>query len=774
MKKIVMVMLRHRALVAALLALSVVASAVFASRIRVRFQYRDFYAYPGNSYLPDFDRYSAQFGDPGGAVVVLLESDRDVFSPEILSYIQSLSNELEPNPIFSKIRSLSTVSLIRANGEDVEAGRLMDRVPDTAEELARLKSVVLGSHILSRRLVSKDSRMTAVLAEMRTPASAATVAEQTQAVSAAREALQRRPPPAGVRASVTGGPAIEVAVTRTLLRDQLVLTPAVIAVVVCALLVVFRSLQAVLLVLSTVGVSLAWTAGLFGLLGRPVDIVGSIIPTTLLVYGVVDPIFVLTRYLAKWEIHRSREVAITESLSELLLPCFLTSWTTALGFAAFITATMPTVRYLGIVVGSGILFAFLTTVTVLPLLLSVTPPPRHTLSELPFQHRIEAALEGIWPKLSPRVGLVFVSAGALLAFAIFFGRTVQINDSYVDTAPEGEERSAVRAAEAKLSGVLRFALYFEGPPGSMKRPEVLEAIAAVDRAAEREPQFSSSVSLPDLLAEANQAFNGGALSERKLPRSTRLIAQYLTLVDPDDRADFVNGDYSESHIRILAADQGGAKAKLLREHLQNILDQQQFEKLGIRAHLTGNGVVTYRELEKITAEIILGFGIAFVIVLLFEVILFRSWRLALISVVPNLIPIGACVIAMRVWGIGFRLDTSLVMCISIGGLFNTTIHILARIQQQFNAGEDDPDTILTRSLKSVGPASFYTAAILSLGFSVLFLSAFPGLRVLGGLVMVTALSGFVSDTLFTPVFARVLFGWRRKPSSAPAPVLAPS
>jgi predicted RND superfamily exporter protein len=759
MLPVIRAMLRHRALSFLVLLASVGVAGSMAAKIRVRFQYRDFYAYDANKDYPTFLRYSSEFGDPGGNVVVLLQAD-DVFRGPYLQYIADLSRDLRPSPLFSHVRSLSTVHLVRAVDDGVETGPIMETVPSTPEGIARLRKTALGSKLLSRRLVSEDGTMTAVLAEMRTPAAIATVAQEKEAIEAVEQALAKRPPPPGLQLTLTGAPSIEVSATHALLTDQIVLTPVVVAIISIALVFIFRSLLGVLLVLSTVTVSIVWTAGIFALIGRPVDIVGSIIPTTLLVYGVVDPIFVLTRYLQRLKPGGDRDATIVEALSDMLIPCFLTSLTTALGFAAFVTASMPTVRYLGIVVGIGILFSFVTTITVLPLLLSAVTPPKRALSSQRLHRVLDAFLERSWRFLNAHRGAALVCAVGLVAAGAIVGRSIPIDDAYIDTAPDGPARRAARLTEQKLSGVVRYIVYFEGAPGSMKLPEVVRAMAAVDAAAERDPIVNTSTSLPDLLAEMNQAFEGGAAAARQVPTSASLIAQYLTLIDPDDRADFINDDASQSHIRILATDKGGVESKRFGAYLARVVAQQGFDRVGIRASITGNGVVTYRELERIVVEILWGFVIAFGIVLVFELVIFRSVTIPLISILPNLVPIGACFLSMRLSHVGFRLDTSLVLCVSIGGLFNTTIHLVARMRLLVRSGVMDPDEIVERSLRSVGPASFYTAAILSLGFSALLLSSFPGLRALGGFAVITMITAFFSDAMFTTTSMRVFYRWR--------------
>jgi predicted RND superfamily exporter protein len=560
-----------------------------------------------------------------------------------------------------------------------------------------------------------------------------------------------------------------------LLNDQLILMPGVLLVLVVALFATFRSIHGILLPLGAVTVALVWTLGVFAIFGRPVDIIGSVIPTTLLVYGVVDPIFVLTRYLLKLDMGRSKEDAIVESMSELVLPCALTSFTTALGFAAFATATLPTIRYFGIAVAVGVTFALVTTLTVLPLLLAVTPAPTVRFTALRSSQRLDAILQAVWAGIRGRLWTVMAAVVVLFAVGGWLVREQHIVNVYVRALPRGDALEGATLLEKKLSGVVRIIVYLEGEADVMKRPEVVKAIDAVDRFAEQQPGVTSSVSLADLIAEENQAFAGGDPAEHKVPASRSLIAQYLAIVDPQDRSEFVSDDFAKSHIPILVEDVGSEKLADLRDKIERETERA-FAGLPVKASMTGNGVIVYKECDQIVIEVLYGFITAFSIIVLLEWLMLRSLRIALISIVPNAVPVLVCFLTMKILRLDLRIDNSLVLCISVGGLFNTTIHLAARILQRLRAGESNPDAIVEHSMRLIGPPSFLTAAILSLGFAVLIFSSFPGLQALGVLSMVTLMTGFVSDMVITPVMMRLFYGWKRAiegASNAAQPALMP-
>jgi uncharacterized protein len=411
----------------------------------------------------------------------------------------------------------------------------------------------------------------------------------------------------------------------------------------------------------------------------------------------------------------------------------------------------------------GVLFAFLTTVTVLPLLLvTVTPSQLHTSNPW-IANATDSLMHWLWHISKTRRELILGIALAVLIAGAGAARGVHIATEYVGTLPKGRVQNSVRTLEQKLSGVVRVAVYLEGEIDSLKRPEVLRAIESLDRLAEQQPIVTSSLSLADLVGDTNRAFLGGDPNEQRVPDSEPLISQYLALVDPGDLSDFVNSDYSRSHIRILVSDRSSTAMWQLRDVLQREIDAR-FPALGIQATITGSGVASYYASDGVVEDVLWGFVIAFGIIILVQLVMFRSLRIALISVLPNVVPVCICFLLMRAMGLNLRVDNSLVLCVSVGGLFNTTIHLVARIVQQIRSGAGEPDLIVGRALATVGPPSLYTAVILSLGFSAMGLSRFPGLQVLGLLCLATLLTGFIADATMTTTFFRAFFNWESAPA----------
>ncbi len=762
-------LLTHRKWLLVVLALTMGLAVWSALHLRIRFSVRDFYDYPGNPEVAVVDAYHKDFGDPGGFVTVLIES-KDVFARPVLEYIELLTHALEPDQTFSHVISLTNAKAIYADGDAVMVGTLLSPIPADDAGIERAKRAATTSNLLRRRLVSPDATATAILAEMRVPVAQASIEEQGAAIEAVNRVLAAHPAPAGVALRVTGAPTIEVEGSRLLIVDQMVFFPVAILIMFGFLFVTFRSAHGIALPFAAVLTALTWTFGIYPLFGRPVDMISSAIPATLLVYGAVDPIFVLTRFLEKLEAGLSREDALIAAYRELGMPCFLTSFTTALGFFSFATMKLPTIANFGWVVGIGVSLAWVTTMTVLPLLLGTLPVPKRRYAGNTLTLWVDARIVGFWEFVRTRTKPIMAITLVVLVVGGWASTKQLISSSHVGMLPPGGVREGVEQMEKKLTGVLRTAILIEGPEGSMKKPEVLRAISRLDDTARKYDFVESTVSLATLVAEENQAFNGGDPKERVIPKSQMLIAQYLSMLGPDERSDFVDSSYSRTHIRILSEDTGSHIWHRMADEMKVAIDRE-LKPLGIKGTITGFAGVIVPVLDEMIVDMIWGFFIGFAVIVGVEWIIFRSLRIALISVIPNILPALACFVVIAIFGIPLRIGTTLFLSVSIGGLFNTTIHIAARARQRMAEGETDPDAIMEHSLRKVGPPALFTAVILSAGFSVFTLSRFPDLKTFGVLAVTVLITGFFSDMLVTSVMMRLFFDFKQPGRPAAAETL---
>jgi predicted RND superfamily exporter protein len=286
-------LLAHRRAVTVALLLCTGLAVWSARRIAFRFAFEDFYEYPGNPDVPVMKRYYQDFGDPAGFVVVLVEAD-DVFQPAVLGWLDAATRALEPAHELARVRSLTNAKAVHGTDGEVTSGLLMPALPRTPEEIEQVRRVAVHSKLLVRRLVSADSTATVILAEL--ARHGGDFGEGAAAIDAVKRALARVPAPAGIEVSVTGAPVVDAEMSAIMIGDQLIFVPLAMLLILVTTFMIFRSAHALLMLSTPVVVALLWTLGVWPSFERPIDMLSSTFPAVLLVYGAVDPIFVMSRF----------------------------------------------------------------------------------------------------------------------------------------------------------------------------------------------------------------------------------------------------------------------------------------------------------------------------------------------------------------------------------------------------------------------------------------------------------------------------------------------
>jgi hydrophobe/amphiphile efflux-3 (HAE3) family protein len=719
--------------------------------IRFAFTLRTLFDYPGNPEVPVLNRYLDEFGDDGGFVAIILEAE-DVFTPHVLRYLQRVSRLLEREPIFWRVRSLAVNHIPRGSGDDIITAPLFEQVPDTRKELQALRRAALDSDLVVPRLVSRDGKAALVAAEMRTPSCVASIDEQAQAVEVARRIVRQSPPPAGVQVQIGGGPVIETEIRRILVRDQAVFAGVAGLILVLVLYLLFGSLHGVLLPFSAVVLSLSWVLGLMALFGAEIDIVSNTTPTILLIYGLLDSIFVMSCYYQLVDERHDRHESARLTILRLGWPCLLTSVTTAVGFASFSVSSLPLMQRYGAFLAAGVLFAYLTSIVWLPAVLCLVPPPRHGCSRRAAFGLVNKAVDWctrvalVNPRTVLLVGLAFLGASAVAA------TRAKIDVFYLKELPQ--QTPAMRANHVltnKLAGLVRTSLTITGPPDSMLEPETLRRIRELQRWVKQQPLVRSVLSLSDLVAAMNQAFHGGDPRQKAIPPSKALVAQYLMLLDPATRGDFVRSDYSHTHLRVLSADVGSHE---WHEFARDLRRRAAASLGNFRLALTGYAPASIHGQEVLVLQLLWGFVIAFASIAILVGIAFRSARVGFLSVIPNLLPATCCLALLGILDVSLRTGTALFLCVAVGIVYDNTIHFLTTIRRARATGSTMEEAC-REGYRVVGPPAVHSALLIAGGFGIFALSGFPILRTFGLLCVGVILVGLAADLLLTPALLRI-------------------
>lgn len=728
----------------------------------------------------DYERAAGIFGKDDNLLLILLEvpepaaddseAPRDIFDQRVIDEIARLGAAI--GEIDGVTRVIDVADAVEMYGTDggFRVGRLIEEVPEDPEALAALKRRVLTHRLHARRLVSEDGRLAAMLVEIdaeRFPLDqdryAVVVDVQrllgmdTGAIAASvypkdREPPEAIPPSPLLRASMTGIPALRYAYLDLIESDQKRFLPFVVGMMLLVSAFLFRSLQGVVLPFAMVTVSLTWAMGWFPILGKPIDLISTILPTLLVVYGVADSIHLIGRYHELYAETGDKIGSLKRTIHDLGVACFLTSLTTAVGFGSLYISKMQIIRDFGLLAAVGVMGAYVVTIFLLPIALYYWKPPARLArrkAEDGLAHRMLAALADF--DIRHAKAILFASV-AILAVSIYGVTKAEVVTRILEDIDPGHPAAgATRVADARLGGILPLTILFEGPPEAFKEPENLRRVADVQAFMKSLPETGTASSIADMVGLMNEAVAPEGAEGFRIPDLRATVAEFLFLFslsgDERDILRFANEDFSAARIVATAADVGSIR---LLAWKQKVIDHLAEMDLGtLRATVTGDSLVASGAMTRLVNDMISSFLSAFVIIFFILAIEFRSIPLGALSMLPNILP---TLLVMGLLGLlhePIRASTAVIFAIAIGIAVDDTIHYFVRFAKEMHV-DHDHEASARRAMVSSGRAILFTTLLLTLGMGVLSFSDFVATRNFGILTGVTLATALVADLVVAP------------------------
>jgi predicted RND superfamily exporter protein len=690
------------------------------------------------------EAFRKQYGADDDLAVIMVQAE-DVFSKPSLRLIKTLTQKLSKLRVVRRVDSLTNISDLGAPGSGaIDTRALFFQIPERQAALAALKKRALGSPLIVKRMVSKDGTLAVIATRLAKGYERAQ--KMAEAVEAIEKTVKAEPLPKGVNIAFAGIPVVRTHVVRMLYEDQMVFIPLGASMTALVLFLLYRRIIEVVLPLLATGLSLAYALGLMALMGRPLDILSNVLPVLVMVYGIADAIHMINRYHEEHRESGKRELAISMMVRHLGMACLLTSGTTAIGFSSLAIADMDILVRFGLLAALGVSVAYVVAMVVVPLTLFFFARSRRAAEK---RHaRLEALLGRIASFVTARPLAVLLGSLLFGGIAIGLGSTTKVDNFVLGTVGADHPISvATRLAGSKLQGVVTMQITVEGKPGTLKRPEVLHALASLQDWLHEQDGVTGSLSPVDFLEELYRAVAG----ETKLARDKKAIAQLYLMAEGVRGLDRVLGfDYRRGRIEVTLRDIGAKRYLPLAEKTQKKVSQL-FSGIdgGVSARVTGTSALAYRAVNAIVFSLLKSLGLALLLIGAILALAFRSLKVGLISLIPNAIPLAVGLGFMGLVGMYLEPTTVMVYSVAFGIAVDDTIHFVARYREELQNGHESKLAI-ARTLKSAGSAMVITSLVLMVGFAVVLASNFPATRRFGiaGLVILGA--AILTDLFVTP------------------------
>ena len=522
--------------------------------------------------------------------------------------------------------------------------------------------------------------------------------------------------------------------------------------VVVLLWLSYRQWFGVVLPLAVVGLSVVWLIGFMAATGKALDILSVILPNVMFVIGMSDVVHLFTKYLEELRDGHRKETAIKNAYKEVGRATFLTSVTTSIGFLSLALSNIQPIRELGLYTAAGVWMAFLLAFTLMPALLYLLPIPEIA------KYRPLTQWPGIMQacfrfSLRHRMKILLGSLGLILISLVGIGQ-LNISTYLIDDIPESSPlKQAFTYFDEHFGGSKPFEMSLKAGDGyDIYDPAVLAELGKLEDYLIHEFGLAAIVSPLQVAKGLQMASAGGRPENYRLPESEgewRALARNLNRVKGNTMGFWGQSERAD-YARLTARmpDMGSALALEKTEALRKWV-QRKIPSDVVQVRVTGTSYLIDLNNELLALSTLQGLGVALLAICIVSALLFRSWRMALLAILPNLLPIALVAGIMGFVGIPLKLSTAIIFAISFGIVVDDSIHFLSKLHIELGKGKPLAFA-LSRTFLSAGKAIVLTSLMLMAGFVSLMFSSFSGIFAIGLLVSLTLLFAVVLDLSLLP------------------------
>jgi uncharacterized protein len=723
-------------------------------RVAFSTDYRIFFSSddPG---LGAFERLERVFTKTDNVLFVVKAKEGSAFQKDVLGAVQELTVAGWKLPYASRVDSVANFPELVVTEDDIVTRPLVPA--DLADaDLARLAKVATSEPLLAGSLVARDGRTVAVNVTLRLPGRAPQ--EATEAADAARRLVAEvsaRHPEIDVRPS--GMALMNDAFMQASVRDMGVMIPLMVVVMLLAMTLLMRSALATLAVACVIFLSAALSMAIAGWLGYPLTPPAVAAPMMVLTVAVADGVHIVLAAMDGLREGRSRSEAIVHAVSTNIEAVTYTWLTTIVGFLCLNYSESPPVRHLANMTSFGVTAAYLYSLTFLPALLGVLPlrAPRVRAA----RHLLLGRLADF--VLRRRLLVLAVGAAAAIGGAWHASR-LETNDQFVEYfGPSLAFRRDVDFTMKNLSGIYRLE-YQVGSETGITDPAYLARLDEFGTWLRAQPEVEHVYGVADVLKRVHQALHDGPY---ELPASREAAAQELLVYEmglPEglDLNDRVNVDKSASRLTATVKDMSTRQLTDFSRRSEAWLKEHTPRAMWTEA--TGPVVIFSQLSDRNAKSMVQADFVSLALISLCMVLVLRSVKIGLLSVIPNVVPI---VVGYGIWRLSvgqMNIVASVAGSVSLGIIVDDTIHFLTKYRAYQRAGTD-PVVAIRATLVHVGGAMLATSGVLVAGFGVLTFSAFQMTSYLGWLSVLVVTIAPVCDLFLVPALVVSLASQVRAP-----------
>lgn len=713
--------------------------------------------------LPDYhqeniiyNEFTSHFGDEGSSIVIGIK-DSILSSKEKLFAWNNLTKKLSS---FSEIEysiSLDDLKILKKNEDSIR----FDFIPlindDSFEkiDLDSLKNKLKNELPFYKDLVYNDRNETfrSILVMQNNIIN--TNSRKNFILQKFIPIVKRFEKSNNIDVKISGMPYVRTLNAENILNEMKFFVLIAILVTALIFFLFFKSIKATVISILVVLIGVIWALGTIGLLQYEITVLTALIPPLIIVIGIPNCIYLINKYQQEILNHGNQIKSLERVIVKIGKATLITNLTTASGFATFILTNSKLLKEFGVIASLNVMGIFIISLIIIPIYFSYfSIPQKKHLNHLE-RKSINSLLNWMENKIKYNKKIIYSVSFTLLIICSYGISQIKISGNLLEDMPNKKNFfKDIVFFNDYFNGIVPLEILINtGKKNGVKNLTSLKKIEKLKSVINTIPELSRPISIVDLVKYSKQTFYNGNPNFFKIPsrQENNFISQYIKNSKSDSKILNSYSDKSSQYARVttymkdISTERMYEIEKILKKSINEIFPNKRYS-----VKLTGKSILFLKGTEFLVKNLIFSLSIAIFLIAIFMAFMFKSVKMIVISLIPNLLPLVFTAGAMGFLGITLRPSTILVFTIAFGISVDDTIHFLAKYRQELWDNKFDVTKSVFKSLKETGVSMYYTSIVLFFGFSVFLTSDFGGTIALGGLVSLTLLLAMLTNLLLLP------------------------
>ena len=713
--------------------------------------------------LPDTDttmivyrQFIEKYGQDGRSIFVGMYDDK-LFTLKHFQDYYDLNEKIREIPGVVECLSVARVYNIKKNDsiKKFELVQVVKQRPETQDEVDAIRDEIMSLAMYDGLLFNSEKNSVMMLISL--DDEYVNSKKRVAMVASLRQFLDDFGESHGIEMRISGMPYIREITTQKMVKEIVGFTFLSIFVAGFILYLFFRSWRPLVSVVAIVLMSVAYMFGIMVLLNFDVTILTGVLPPLLIIIGVENSIFMLNKYHREYDACRDKMQALKNVIVRIGPANFLTNMTTAVSFASFIITRNVLLVPFGILASVCIMLTYVLTMVLLPTFFSYQKKPEGKLVNYMNSPRISYIMDKVSAFVLSRKRVIFAVLAVLLVICGVGAMRMTTSGRVVDDIAKSDKLyKDIMFFEENVGGVMPFEISIDTrKPKGVMNANFIRKVQQLQDTLALYPEFSGPLSIAEVVKFARQGFFNGKREQYKVPNNNEFgfIMQYMPESKggelPKIVTQYIDNQMQSTRISVQMANvttpEIDAISKSLGPKIDRIFPKEKYDVV-----MTGSAMVTLQGTNYLIVNLSHSLLLAFIVIALLMAITFRKFKMVVISLIPNLIPLLFTAGVMGFCNIPLKMSTILVFSIALGISVDNTIHYLARYRLQMKNNKSDIKKSVMAAILETGPSMIYSASVLICGFLIFAFSSFGGTKIVGFLVPFTLLIALITNILVLP------------------------